>query len=270
MRGICKFFIGIIAYFTLANAGFAADFHSPENNNDFSGYMENLKVKIQRNWNPPECLEHDGHVEIKFSISRHGDIYDSEIVESSGNMFFDEAAKEALQKSAPFDKFPAHTSRNALTIKYSFDASVVNTKNMKQYLANADKLYNVDNEEALNYINKAIEEVDGDTRAYFLYGKRSKIKETLGDLAGAASDLNQSKMLKEKFDKKRIMASKLMAEMEQTPFSYFNLAHSYEIAGDYIKAINAIDKAISLTELNNQYKRYKADLINKNNQIESL
>lgn len=134
---------------------------------------------------------------------------------------------------------------------------------MQRYLANADRFYKVNNRTALDYINKAIDEVDGDINAYFLYGKRSKIKEALGDTVGAAADLDQSMKLKARYDQKRIMASKLIAEMEQPPYSYFNLAHSYEVAGDYEHAIEAIEKAIALTELNNQYKRYKDELVTK-------
>ena len=231
--------------------------------NDFSGYMTVLQGKIQKSWNPPECLEQDGHATVKFSITRSGDVYSSQIVESSGDPVFDESALEAIRKSSPFEHFPASTSRGSLTIKYSFDTSVIKTNNIEEYLANAEKYYNVNNKMALDSINKAIEKVEGDTNAYFLYGKRSKIKKALGDTAGAEEDLNESKRLKARYDQKRIMASKLIAEMEQSPYSYFNLAHSYEIAGDYEKAIEAIDKAIALTELNNNYKRYRNDLINK-------
>lgn len=231
--------------------------------NDFSGYMTVLQGKIQKSWNPPDCLEQDGHATVKFSITRSGDVYSSQIIESSGNPVFDESALEAIRKSSPFDHFPASTSRGSLTIKYSFDTSVVKTENIEEYLANADKFYNVNNKLALDSINKAIEKVEGDTNAYFLYGKRSKIKRALGDTVGAEEDLNESKRLKARYDQKRIMASKLIAEMEQSPYSYFNLAHSYEIAGDYEQAIEAIDKAIALTELNNNYKRYRNDLINK-------
>ena len=231
--------------------------------NDFSGYMTTLQGKIQKSWNPPDSMEHDGHATVKFSITRSGDVYASEIVESSGDPVFDESALEAIRKSSPFEHFPANTSKGSLTIKYSFDTSIVKTYDMQNYLANADKFFNVNNKVALDYINKAIEEVRGDTDAYFLYGKRSKIKKALGDTIGAEEDLNESKRLKAKYDQKRIMASKLIAEMEQSPYSYFNLAHSYEIAGDYEKAIEAIDKAIALTELNNTYKRYRNDLVNK-------
>ena len=93
--------------------------------------------------------------------------------------------------------------------------------------------------------------------------KRSKIKKALGDIKGANDDYAESRRLKEKYDLKRIKTCKLIAEMEHTPFSYFYLAHAYEIAGDYENALDAIDKAIELTELNNQYKRYRAELENK-------
>ena len=235
----------------------------PINTNDFSGYMETLKGQIQKSWYPPECLEHDGHALVKFSITRNGDVYAVQILESSGDSVYDESALEAIKKASPFAHFPAATTKGALTINYSFDTAVVNTGNMQNYLQSAEKFYNVNNTMALDYINRAIDEVDGDINAYFLYGKRSKIKQALGDKVGAAADLDESKRLKAKYDQKRIVASKLVAEMEQSPYAYFSLAHSYEIAGDYKNAIEAIDKAIQLTELNNNYKRYKSELLQK-------
>ena len=247
----------------------SAELNSNPNNSysasqeDFSGYMNLLQGSIQKSWNPPDCMETDGHALVKFSVNRQGNVYGVEVIESSGNIVFDESALEAIKKAAPFAHFPASTARGSLTIKYSFDSSVVKTGDMQKYLAEAEHFYNVNNNVALDYINKAIDEVDGDISAYFLYGKRSKIKQALGDKVGAEQDMNESKRLKAKYDQKRIMASKLIAEMEQSPYSYFNLAHSYEIAGDYEKAIEAIDKAIKLTELNNQYKRYKDELLSK-------
>ena len=230
---------------------------------DFSAYMNDVRTKIQKNWYPPECLEKDGHMLVKFSLTRSGDIYSLEVLESSGDSFYDASAMEALKKAAPFNHFPAQTARGSITIKYSFDTSVVNTGDMQKYLALSDKFYNVNNRMALDYISRAIDEVDGDINAYFLYGRRGKIRAALGDTDGGRADLEEARRLKAKYDKKRIMASKLYAEMEQSPFSYFGLAHSYDIAGDYENAIKAIDKAISLTNLNNQYKRYRTELMQK-------
>lgn len=230
--------------------------------NDFSGYMSQLQAKIQKNWTPPDFVE-DGNATILFKVSRFGQVLSTEIVESSNNQVFDESALEALRKAAPFDKFPANTSKDALNIKYTFHTSMIKTDTMKNYVDNADRLYNVNNQSALNYINLAIEEVQGDIGSYFLYAKRSKIKRALGDIKGAEDDMVECKRLKTKFDQKRINSCKLIAEMENSPFAYFYLANSYEIAGDYKHALEAIDKAITLTELNNNYKRYRAELMQK-------
>ena len=231
---------------------------------DFSSYMTALQGRIQKNWNPPE-IEQDGDATVMFTVTRQGNIVNTEIVESSKNPVFDESTLEALKKSAPFEKFPANTSRDVLTIKYTFHTSIVKTDTMKEYVANADRFFNVNNKTALDYINLAIAEVEGDISSYFLYGKRAKIKRALGDIEGAEVDLAECKRLKAKFDQKRINSSKLIAEMENSPFAYFYLAHSYEIAGDYPHALEAIDKAIALTELNNQYKRYRSELVQKSN-----
>ena len=231
--------------------------------NDFSTYMTNLQTKIQKSWNPPDFVE-DGNATVLFKVTRFGKIVSAEIIESSNNEVFDESALEALRKAEPFEKFPACTSKESLSIKYNFHTSIVKTDTMKEYVDNAERYYNVNNETALNYINKAIDEVQGDINSYFLYEKRCKIKNALGDYSGANLDLAEAKRLKAKYDLKRINTCKLIAEMEHTPFSYFYLAHAYEIAGDYENALIAIDKAIELTELNNQYKRYKAELQEKN------
>ena len=53
-------------------------------------------------------------------------------------------------------------------------------------------------------------------------------------------------------------------EKDETPFAYFTLANAYELAGDFQNALNSIDKAISMTELNNAYIRYRAEMIMRN------
>ena len=262
--------IGVLAilclFMTQISYASAADYSNYRPNeqlqNDFSGYMAVLQEKIQHSWNPPDFME-DGHATVMFKINRQGEVLVSNIVESSGNPVYDESTLEAIKKSAPFNKFPASTSKDSLMIKYSFDTSYVKTDRMKEYVKKADTFFNVNNDTALSYINLAINEVQGDIGSYFLYGKRSKIKRALGDIEGSKQDLEECKRLKAKFDQKRINSSKLIAEMEKTPFAYYYLAYSYEIAGDYEHALEAIDKAISMTELNNNYKRYKQELLVK-------
>lgn len=228
----------------------------------FSDYMSDVRTNIQKSWNPPDFME-KGHVTLMFKVDRRGEIMETNIIESSGNSVYDESALDAIKKAAPFGKFPLNAPKDFITVKYSFDTSYVKTDQMKEYVSKADRFFNVDNKIALEYINLAIDEVNGDIGSYFLYGKRSKIKRALGDIKGAEEDMTECKKLKSKFDQKRILSCKIIAEMEQSPFAYYHLAYSYELAGDYIHAIEAIDKAISLTELNNGYKRYRAELVRK-------
>ena len=267
--GIANKILGVIFCFVLcANYCYASNSYSYSHQtntvlqNEFADYMTSLKTKIQKNWNPPESVD-GGEATVLFKVNRFGEVSNIEMIESSQNIVFDESALEALRKSAPFDKFPASTSRNSLTMKYVFNTSLVKTDSIKKYVQNTDKYYNVDNNLALKYVNLAINEVQGDISSYFLFGKRSKIKQAMGDIQGAEDDLIECKRLKAKYDQKRINSCKLYAEMEKSPYAYFSLAHSYEIAEDYPHAIEAIEKAISMTDLNNNYKRYKAELIRK-------
>ena len=120
-----------------------------------------------------------------------------------------------------------------------------------------------DKQLALSYINKAIEEVGTDNESYFLYKRRSKIKEGLGDHVGAKEDLEQYEKMKSKVDLKRVHALKYQAEQEDTAFAYYYLAYAYEQIRDYDGAIWAINKAIERTDLNQQYKRYRTELVKK-------
>ena len=234
----------------------------------FSDYMDNVRIKIAKAWTPPDTME-SGHVVVKFKVDRKGEIFDAEVINSSGNELYDESTLEALKKSAPFDNFPQSSNRDYITIKYDFETSVAKSDTVKAYAEKADKLYGINNQEALKYINIAINEVNGDIGSYFLYAKRSKIRAALGDTIGAKEDFAECKKLKEKYDKKRIIECKIIAEMDKSAFAYFYLANAYDIAGDYDNAITAIDKAISLTELNNNYKRYKIELLRKRNNFHS-
>ena len=118
-----------------------------------------------------------------------------------------------------------------------------------------------DKKEALKYINLAIEEVHGDVESYFLYKRRAKIKEGLGDHLGAKEDLEQYEKMKAKVDIRRVHALKHQAEQEDSAFAYYHLAYAYEQIKDYDNAIWAINKAIERTDLNNQYKRYRTELV---------
>lgn len=228
----------------------------------FADYMSNVRDKIQKNWNNPELLE-EGHAIVLFKISRDGELYAYDIKESSGNKIFDEFAVNALEKSAPFGEFPENSTKAYITVQYEFNSSPVKTDRMKKIVSDSEKFINIDNEMARKLIDEAIREADGDSVAYFLYARRYKLDRLLCDSDAAEKDLAECRRLKDIYDKKRIQTCTRALEEEETPFAHFALANAYDLAGDYEKATEEIDKAISMTELNNAYKRYRTEICSR-------
>lgn len=243
---------------------YSSSYNRPSQNqqviNDFSEYMNNVREKLRKNWSYPDFLE-EGHVRVLFKLDNEGNVISGDILESSGNPIYDESAVDAIHKSEPFGKFPESSTRQTITINYSFDSTIVKTDKMKEYYDLAKKYTYSDKKEALKYINLAIDEVIGDSESYFLYKRRAKIKEGIGDHLGAKEDYEQYEKLKAKVDIKRIHALKHRAEVEDTAFAYYHLAYAYEQMKDYENAIYAINKAIERTDLNHQYKRYRTELV---------
>lgn len=233
---------------------------------DFSDYMTQVRTKLQKNWITPDFLE-EGHVRVLFKIDREGNVIAGDILESSGNPIYDESAVNAIHKSEPFGVFPENTTRQTITINYSFDTSFVKTDKIKELYEQAKRYTYSDKQLALKYINEAIEEVGTDNESYFLYKRRAKIREGLGDHVGARDDMQQYEKMKARVDVKRVHALKYQAEQEDTAFAYYYLAYAYEQIRDYDGAIWAINKAIERTDLNQQYKRYKTELVKTYNGI---
>ena len=230
---------------------------------DFSDYMSAVRSKIQKNWSPPEVLE-EGHAVVIFKIDKSGNVISSYIKESSGNRLYDESALNSIQKAAPYLNLPEESGRENITVLYSFDSSIVKTDHIKELVEMSEKFTNCDTLTALKYIDQAIREIEGDPAAYFLYARRHKLDKMLGNHQAAIDDLAECKRLKGLYDKRRIEKCKEALAQEETPFAYFTLANAYDLAGDYNNAIYNIDKAISMTELNHAYKRYRAEIVMRN------
>ena len=227
---------------------------------DFSDYMTGVRSKIQKAWAPPEVIE-EGHATVIFKIDKSGNVISSYIKESSGNRLYDESALNSIQKASPYAQLPDESGRENITVVYSFDSSIVKTDHIKELVQMSESC---DNRTALKYIDQAIREIEGDPAAYFLYARRHKLNKALGNHTEASDDLVECKRLKTLYDKRRIEKCKQALAQEETPFAYFTLANAYDLAGDYNNAIYNIDKAISMTELNHAYKRYRAEIIMRN------
>ena len=249
-----------IAYGYVDNSYYNHPTRNQQVHADFSEYMDNVRNKLHKNWSHPDFLE-EGHVRVLFKLDRNGYVIAGDILESSGNSVYDESAVDAIHKSEPFGKFPENSTRQTITINYSFDTSLVKTDKMKEYYDLAKRYTYSDKKEALKYINLAIEEVKGDCESYFLFKRRAKIKEGLGDHLGAREDYAEYEKLKAKVDIKRVHALKRRAEFEDSAFSYYHLAYAYEQIKDYEGAIWAINKAIERTDLNQSYRRYRTELV---------
>ena len=239
-------FLFLLFFVPTCNLCQAEYYNRPSTNqtlqNDFSGYMDSVRDKLQKNWIPPDFLE-EGHVRVLFKVDRNG--------------------REALKKAQPFGNFPPQSLRESLTINYSFDTSLVKTDKMREYYELSKKNFVTDRAAALRYINLAIAEVQGDDEGYFLYKRRGRIKEAMGDHLGAREDYVTYASMKTRVDIKRVHALKHQAEVEDTAYAYFYLAYAYEQIHDYDNAIAAINKAIDRTDLNSQYKRYRTELVRK-------
>ena len=178
---------------------------------------------------------------------------------------YDEAALNSIQQASPYAQLPDESGKNCITVLYSFDSSIVKTDHIKELVQMSETYARTDSQTALRYIDQAIKEIEGDPAAYFLYARRHKLNKAMGNHIDASNDLVECKRLKALYDKRRIEKCKDALAQEETPFAYFALANAYDLAGDYNNAIYNIDKAISMTELNHAYKRYRAEMVMRNN-----
>ncbi len=101
-----------------------------EEETDFGPYMRNLQNKIKSNWAPPKSNE-SKRVILIFKIAKDGNLVTSSVLKSSGNPEVDNAAKEALLKSAPFEKLPDSYKGNSVEVQFSFDYNVFKQRKAK-------------------------------------------------------------------------------------------------------------------------------------------
>lgn len=143
MRKVCLLF-GI---FLLMIAGFAcaADFEmsKPQQNADpaapyFGPYMRELQKRIKANWKPPLDGE-SKRVILLFRIDKSGQLVNSSIYKSSGNMLFDNEAMKALKNTAPFKPLPSEFKGKSVDIQFTFDMKLQWEKNLKMYYNELDK-----------------------------------------------------------------------------------------------------------------------------------
>ncbi len=87
-------------------------------------YMRDLERRIKQNWNPPKG-DASKRVVVLFKIGRDGRLLSIRIGKSSGSVSNDDAAKAAIELTAPFKPLPPEFKGNSIDIEFTFDYNVL-------------------------------------------------------------------------------------------------------------------------------------------------
>lgn len=87
-------------------------------------YMRDLERRIKQNWNPPKG-DASKRVVVLFRIGRDGRLLSIKIGRSSGSVSNDDAAKAAIELTAPFKPLPPEFKGNSIDIEFTFDYNVL-------------------------------------------------------------------------------------------------------------------------------------------------
>lgn len=86
-------------------------------------YMKRLEKKIRRNWNPPKANESKRTV-VLFKIDRSGKLLSIKTLKTSGFKKADDAARDAVITSDPFEPLPEGFSGHSIDIEFTFDYNI--------------------------------------------------------------------------------------------------------------------------------------------------
>lgn len=90
---------------------------------DFGPYMRELQRRIKMNWEPPKGNE-SKRVVLLFRIGRDGRLLSNKVLKSSGLAVADNAAKAAVELTAPFKPLPPEYKGSSVDIQFTFDYNV--------------------------------------------------------------------------------------------------------------------------------------------------
>lgn len=91
---------------------------------DWGPYMRELERRIKRNWTPPKG-DSSKRVVVYFKISRDGKLLSISVAKSSGVPLADQAAKAAIELTAPFAPLPPEFKGSSIDIDFTFDYNVL-------------------------------------------------------------------------------------------------------------------------------------------------
>ncbi len=87
----------------------------------YPGYMKILKRKIGDNWSPPGAgFAQTRETLVVFTIQRDGSVRGTDIEQSSGDAFYDQAAIRSVRRATPFPPLPPGYPEDSMKIFFSF------------------------------------------------------------------------------------------------------------------------------------------------------
>lgn len=90
---------------------------------NFNEYLSQLNTNIKRNWEPPN-EEYSRKTVALFKVAKDGSLISSQILESSGNVYFDNEALKAIARSFPFKSLPNDFRGKSIDVQFTFERKV--------------------------------------------------------------------------------------------------------------------------------------------------
>ncbi|NJO49580.1 MAG: TonB C-terminal domain-containing protein [Leptolyngbyaceae cyanobacterium RM2_2_4] len=88
-------------------------------------YLAEMDQQIKQQWRQIQVdVDADRSVEVRFTVSQQGELVQWEVTQSSRLAIADEAAVQAIQRSAPFEPLPPEANREQLTRTLTFHYSI--------------------------------------------------------------------------------------------------------------------------------------------------
>ncbi|MEH2421605.1 MAG: TonB family protein, partial [Nostoc sp.] len=90
---------------------------------DITSYLNQLKQQVKQQW-LPEVSQSSRRTVLNFTINRSGQVSNLQLAQTSGFGVTDQAALNAIQRSAPFAPLPTGYTSNHIHIQFTFDINV--------------------------------------------------------------------------------------------------------------------------------------------------
>lgn len=262
--------VGSVSYLALptqaddSSVGTQKPIVSNKKSPDMTNYMSLVKRKIQNVWRSPD-VQRNCTVTVLFSLDKNGTLVSNSIKSSSGLPNIDQAALQAIKKSAPFAKLPDGAGK--FSVEYSFECGP--RKSADAYLFNGVPIKN--QEYKMSSGGATLRNLDTDSaaerqlqqRAAALQDKTESLESRLSELqkgspvdnnkiASVSLELANTYKKLQQYDKSESLYKTVVALQEKSDNqkslaeTLASLANLYYVMGKYVDAEPLYERSLSL------------------------